>query len=301
MKKIIITGVTGFVGRHLAEEFAVRGYHVIGVSRSKPHMERIEWFKSDLGERGLGVLPKEYWDVPVVHCAALASDGKLSPAFTKANIQGTLNALQLAPDGRFIHISSSSIYDLSKPSQRLTEEEFSISKYKFYNGYGYTKAIAEQIVLQSKREIPAVTLRPHGIYGPGDTTLMPKIEKRIRNGKLMLPNGGNVYHSLTHVHNVVQAVLKVLEYTQTYAEAFNVTDAEPVLLRDALFQSLPHLEEIKNIPYLVAGAASIAGLVSKYEVAQIGFERTYDITKACELLGYAPTAFMPPVRPSAGF
>lgn len=289
---VIVTGVSGFVGSCVAAAFVAKGIEVIGISRSKPKVEGIEWVQADLTKPVSPLLPYSVRTATVVHCAAEASDGKLSPKFYAANVQGTYNALNINPEGKFIHISSSSIYDLSHSSAFTEEEEFKVNGYKFYNGYGYTKALAEAVVLTTPRVIPSVTLRPHAIYGVGDTTLFPKLLQRVKNQALVLPNGGNVLHSLTHVSNVVQAVEKSLNFEAKQNTAFNITDAAPVALNEALKKVLPELKTIRNIPSGLLVKAGKLGLVSEYEIRQVGFNRTYSINKAKALLSYTPTRFV---------
>lgn len=292
VKQIIITGASGFLGRNVIQHFMHQtDTEIIGVSRTNPRFEEIEWIKADISKPLTSLFPSNVKDATVIHCAAKTEDGKLSKTFYSTNVNGTVNALNIAPEGKFIHISSSSIYDLSKPSHNILETEYNLDSYKFYNGYSYSKAVAEQIVLSTNRVSPAISLRPHAIYGAGDTTLIPKIKHRIRNGKLHLPNGGDIEHSLTYVGNVIQAIEKSITADFNKPEAFNITDSNSVNLKETLHQAIPELKKIRTVPSSLVSIAVATGVLSPYEVQQIRYNRTYSLTKAQEFLGYAPCSF----------
>jgi len=288
---IVITGVSGFVGRTIAKDLLSKGLPVVGMSRTNPEIPGLNFIRTDLSS--VATLPTDFTRSTVVHCAALTEDGK-GPAFKSVNFEGTKRALQLNPEGKFIHLSSSSIYRLDRPSYHVREEEFSVNSYSFYNEYSRTKALAEDLVLNktAERTVAPVSIRPHGIYGPGDTTLLPKLLKRIKKGRLILPEGGRMMHSLTHIDNVVQAINLSMSVENKKAEAYNVSDANPVIMYEAIKMIVAQPLKIYAIDTAVALQLSkISGQISEYEVRQTGFERTYSSGKAKKQLGYKPKSF----------
>ena len=82
------------------------------------------------------------------------------------------------------------------------------------------------------RRPDAVVLRPHAVYGPGDTTLLPRVLGAVRPGTLVAVGDGTQRVSLTSVDNLVRACL--LAADSDAPGVFNVTDDGPVLLGDAL-------------------------------------------------------------------
>ena len=66
--------------------------------------------------------------------------------------------------------------------------------------------LAEREVGRHRRG--AVILRPHAVYGPGDTTLLPRLLHARRLGRLIAVGDGRNRISLTHVDNLVQAVIR---------------------------------------------------------------------------------------------
>lgn len=289
---VLITGVSGFVGRNLAKELIKdKEYKVFGLSRTNPNIPGLEYIEWDLKVPFPALLKEKFKTTTIIHCAAYAQDKPLNSTFVDTNILGTINALNLNREGKFVHISSSSIYDLKQKSHQVEETSFNTT-YPHYNGYGYTKNVAEQIVLQNPRVIPSITLRPHGVYGEDDTTLFPKIAEKIRNKTLILPNSGKVLHSLTHINNLISAIKLAIHYTPTETSAFNITDKTPILLSEALHQTFGNsLTKIVPLPTWLVPSVKKIGLITEYEHKQIGFERTYNIQKAETLLGYKPTGF----------
>lgn len=291
MSKILVTGASGFVGRNICKRLIQGGYDVYGLSRSQPAVEGLNYIKGDV--RYVSDFPDDA-QYDIVHTAALASDNA-SGDYESVNILGTKNALSVYPDMKFIHISSSSIYNLSDPSDNLAEDSFSPDNYRFFNAYSYTKAQAEkEVVLSSHyRNVPAISLRPHGVYGKDDTTLLPRLLSRVKNKRLILPAGGSVYHSLTHIDNLTEAIMLGLKYEASQVESFNITDQSPVKVIEAIISAAGYTPKVTNVPLPVAlVAAKISSRISEYEVRQIGMNRTYDISKAMKTLKYSPSNFV---------
>lgn len=292
--KVIVTGCSGFLGRALVHKLLQQNYQVTGVSRADPNIPGMQHIAVDLTHNSIPYLGAE---IPIIHCAGLTQEGN-SHKLAQVNIKGTRQATQLA-GGRFIHISSSSIYDLSHDSI-LTKESAAQANTHFYNEYSRTKYEAEKFVLaDDSRDTKSIVLRPHAIYGPGDTTLLPRLKHRIHHNVLTLPAGGNVSHNLTHIDNLLQAILLSLTAPEGVHGAFNITDADAVNLGDAMREITGGYLRIRNLPLVLAlpisrlaEAITPAGrepMLSEYAVRQVGMNRTYDISKAKKLLGFNPS------------
>jgi nucleoside-diphosphate-sugar epimerase len=170
------------------------------------------------------------------------------------------------------------------------------------NAYVASKVAAERAVAASHR--PAVILRPHAIYGPGDSTLVPRALRARRWGRLLAAGDGRNLLSLTHIDNLVHAIDRALTAPIAGVEAFNIADpiVGPVddVLR-AFLRAFDLPERVAYIPlrpawvvasgleraYGLAGARRAPAL-TRYMVAQLAVECTLDIGKAVHRLGYAP-------------
>ena len=296
--KIVITGVTGTVGSVLAEKFHKLGYSIVGISRNVPVITFGKHLKVDLAQVDVSELPY-FPGAVVINCAAITRDG-WDPKLEKDMLSITNAALRLS-DGPFVHLSSSSVYNLLKPSINVSEED-ATGNYKFLNSYSVSKWRNEvQVIEKGKSQV--VVLRPHAIYGVNDNTLIPRLNKSVKFNCLILPGGGNVLHSVTNVQNLADSVLSSVEKMLSGAlqgnHIFNITDRYPVLLHNAIKSVLPSYTRIlsihPNTAYWLARRCTKLvpsghePWISEYIVSQVSHERSYDISKAIEFLNYSPT------------
>ena len=149
-----------------------------------------------------------------------------------------------------------------------------------------------------------VILRPHAVYGPGDGTLLPRIEAAVRGGFLVLPGGGRVRQSLTHVETLLAAVRSAATIEDGALAAacpatdggavplvVNVADAEPVVLRDAVVDVLRRRGV--RVRVVAVPTRSAAPRLTRYALSHLATERTYHLRVLREVLGVipAPTSF----------
>jgi nucleoside-diphosphate-sugar epimerase len=286
--RVAVTGASGFVGGAVATGLVRRGHDVIGYGRTPAGWDG----------------PYERWDIThgprggaadaVVHCAALADDWAPLGEAMRVNRLGTRTVASSFPGARFVHISTSSVYDAFEASVDVPES--APLPARFLSSYSESKAAAE-------REVPegAIILRPHAVYGPSDTTLLPRVLEAVRGRRLVLPAGAEVAHTLTHIDNLVEAVSLALTGP---AGTYNIGDDTPVLLaavlREFLLRRGREDVALASAPYRAAFAAAgaleavarVRGTrprLTRYAVSQLGLERTLDLTAARERLGYAPT------------
>ncbi len=290
--RVAVTGASGFVGGAVATTLVERGHDVTGFGRrpdgwSNPEARYESW--------DLTAGPRPSNVDAVVHCAALADDWATRGDAMRANQVGTRNVVASFPDARIVHISTSSVYDAFTPSVRVAET--TELPRRFLSNYSESKAAAE---LETEG-YDCVILRPHAVYGPGDTTLLPRILAAVRGGRLVLPEGAEVRHTLTHIDNLVDAVeLALVGPTGIY----NVGDDSDVLLAAVLREFLARRGRpdvaIASIPYAAAftAAAALERLhlvtragrprITRYAVSQLGLERTFDLSAARDKLRYRP-------------
>jgi nucleoside-diphosphate-sugar epimerase len=269
-----VTGAAGFVGAAVVAHLREHGHDVLPLTRR-------EW--------DITTGPRPAVADAVVHCAALAADAAPLGDAMLVNRIGTRNVAASFPGARFVHISTASVYDAFTPSVRVRED--APPPVRFLSSYSESKVAAEA-------EVPdgAVVLRPHAVYGPGDRTLLPRVLAGIRRRRLVLPEGANVRHTLTHVDNLAAAV--ALSLTGPPG-VYNIGDDTDVLLSAVLREFLSRRGRpdvaIRSIPYGAAFAAAGAlerlsrgPRLTRYAVSQVGLERTLDLGRARELLGYTP-------------
>ena len=285
----------------MAADFVRRGYEVVGISRTDPEIAGVRHIAHDLTERFAfdpsAPLPFSQ-SAAVVNCAAVTRDGN-SRQLEQTNHSITLNALRLT-GGPFVQVSTSSVYDLRGPSIRV-EESAATGDYRFLNSYSRSKFATEKLVAEQAVG-NFVILRPHALIGPTDQTLGPRVRRAIRNGKLYLPGAGEAKHQFTSFANFCEAThlaLRAIDVGTTLNRAINVTNGVETSIRDAIAHGLgADSPEIKNLPLGLAWSlASLAEAfaapnseprISRYQIAQLAFDRSYNLDAARELLGYAP-------------
>ncbi|MFB4311684.1 NAD-dependent epimerase/dehydratase family protein [Actinomadura sp. GTD37] len=296
--RIAVTGASGFVGGAVCRALTARGITTYAFGR-----------RPTTSEAQVGGAPYRSWDLTrgplpdgprvdaVIHCAGSVTDWGPARALFAANLTGTRNALAAFPDARFVHVSTASVYDPFRPSVMAREDEAPVSRYM--NAYGASKAAAERLALDGG----AIVLRPHAVYGPGDTTLLPRVLSAVRGPLLPAVGTGRQRVSLTSIGNLVQACL-LAAAGPVASGVFNIADAAPVTI-DGAFREILRERRIRARPVYVpvavarplAAAAEGAFLlarrpepprITRYAISHLAVERTLDIEAARKVLGFDP-------------
>ena len=170
MKKVLVTGSSGFIGRHLVSTFADRGYEVGEIDIAHPHnpFDARQFFKG----RGPDV------DV-VVHAAAVVGGRKKvvgSPLDHAENLEIDAAMFRWAREnrpGRVVYFSSSCAYPVNQQrgKNQLHEDDISLSPGKDMfpdELYGWTKLTGEFLAVTARNAgVPVSVVRPFSVYGPG--------------------------------------------------------------------------------------------------------------------------------------
>jgi nucleoside-diphosphate-sugar epimerase len=288
--RVAVTGASGFIGSAICRAAVGMGWRVHGYGRRAVEIPGVHYRRWDLAAAPL----REPSDVDVVvHTAANVSDWAAGPA----DVDLLHNVLATFRNTPLVHISTSSVYDPSRPTVMATEDQAPVQFYP--TRYATEKAAAERRLAD---RADTVILRPRAVYGPGDRTVLPRLLSAVRRGTLWLPGPGTQRQSLTHIDNMTAAVL--LACAATGSGVFNITDAEPVVLLDVLRELLGRRGLRARIRPLPSGPATALATTSewayrlvrsptpprltRYALSQVAVERTLDITAARTHLGYRP-------------
>lgn len=295
MKKIAVTGATGFVGSFVANYLESQGYEVYRFGR-KNKQGIIYWdITSGIYENDI------HFDV-VVHCAAHVSDWSSYMSAYETNVIGTKNVVASFPHATIcIYISSASVYTPICKEIIITEK-ISVGG-SGLNNYAKTKLLGELEVMNS--DIASrVIIRPHIVYGPGDTTIAPRIKDAIRHGRFIIPGNGKNHISFTHIENLAQAIHRSILHSKEGCSIYNITDKESLIFKDAI-KSLKLLNNLNfkeiYIPKTISFALGYifqfifllfrirkAPPLTPYIVHQMTSDHILDISKAISELGYSP-------------
>ncbi|GII95623.1 NAD-dependent epimerase/dehydratase family protein [Sinosporangium siamense] len=309
--RIAVTGASGFVGGAVCRAAVEAGWtvHPFG-RRASPtdgpagghvggHVGGAPYRSWDL----LGARPRGLPRVDaVVHCAGSVTDWGPPHHIWAANVHGTRAVLAAFPGARFVHVSTASVYDPFRPTVMAREDAAPVRRY--VNAYGASKARAEQLVIGR-----GIVLRPHAVYGKGDTTLLPRVLGAVRGRWLPAVGSGRQRISLTSVDNLVSACLLAASGPVDRG-VYNVTDADPITLDEAL-RAILRERGVRARPYYLPARVvePLAGVVeavcerlgttrpprlTRYAVGHLAVERTLDISAARRDLGFKPepTSFL---------
>jgi nucleoside-diphosphate-sugar epimerase len=310
-KKVLVTGGTGFLGGHVAVRLRQLGHSVTILDRNEKIGNALEsqgfkFHKVDITDDA-AVLKASEGQECIVHCAGLAAAHGKYDTFYQVNVVGTRNVVQSCKKSKVKHlvnISSPGVY--FNYQDRMNIRESDPLPEKQATPYAATKLLAEEIIDHAVAEgLSAISLRPRGIFGPGDNIYLPAILKNEWRGFFPLVDGGRAYVDMTYIDNVVDAVVLAMEPRPALnGEKFNITNGEPMMFREIvqkLFRSLHKEIRFINLPFsLLYRAGAILEFLcehlptepkpflTKYGVGLVATSQTHDISKAKELLGYLP-------------
>ena len=303
--KVFITGATGFLGKYIVDLLSQKGYDCIAFGRNQSIGEslvsdRVTFIKGDFTNYNEVLNAMDNIDF-VIHAGALSTVWGSWKSFYDANILGTENVLKASLEKkvkRFIFISSPSIYASKKDRLNIKESEFD-PKNKL-NNYIRSKVMAEDLVhTYNQRGLYTVILRPRGIFGVGDTSIVPRLLAANDKSGIPLLNKGKNLVDITYVENVAHAIYLSLIQEDINNEVFNITNDEPTafkIILEKFFDAIGVTPRFKKIPFKVAYfLAFILEKVyrkepplTRYTVCTIGVNQTLDITHAKNKLGYQP-------------
>ncbi|MCP9620005.1 NAD-dependent epimerase/dehydratase family protein [Nocardia otitidiscaviarum] len=317
--RALVTGASGFLGGALVRRLVRDGdFQVSILVRPTSNLrdiaavlDRVEVVNGDLGDPASLERAVEGVDI-VFHSAARVDERGTREQFWNENVRATERLLTAARNRgarRFVFISSpSAMMDRDGGDQVDIDESVPYPR-RFLNLYCETKAAAERLVLAANTpDFTTCALRPRAIWGAGDRS-GPIVRLLSRAAAGTLPDlsfGREVYASLCHVDNIVEACVKAAGSDAVGGRAYFIADAEQTNVWRFLRQVAadlgyhppgrrPHrrvvelavevIETLRRIPYL---AEHWTPPLSRYTVAVLTRTGTYDTGAAARDFGYRP-------------
>jgi len=208
-KMVAVTGVTGFIGKHIVDNLLSRGFTVRALTRRarRPSNNNVVWVPGALEDKkSLSELVRGVEDV--VHCAGQVRGSK-EETFTECNVTGSLNLMQAARENgnckRFLFMSSLA------------------ARHPELSWYANSKYVAEQKLITASANISLGIFRPTAVYGPGDKELTPLFRWLLRG---VLPQLGTPDSQLSflHVSDLAEAVGQWLTVAPSHNHPYELCD-----------------------------------------------------------------------------
>ncbi len=312
MTKVLVTGATGFLGRAAAVRLRGLGWDVTGLGRDgnigrRLAAQGISFVQADLRNRRAiedACAGHDY----VVHCAALSSPWGSYRTFYETNVSGTEHVVSACVRHgvrRLVHVSTPSVY-FDYRDRLLVAEDAELPR-KPANAYAATKLVAERVVADAAESgLSSIIVRPRAVFGPGDTSLFPRLLRVNESRGIPLIGGGEAQLDLTYVDNAVDGLVRACIAPESSAgEIYNLSNGEPVKLIDLLRRLFDLLELPLHTRRVSRPAALAAGRTmewlykafpslgaeppfTRYTVGLLAYSQTLDLAKARQALKYEP-------------
>jgi len=239
--KVLVTGASGFLGSHVAEQLVKAGHQVRALVRKSSNRKFLESLGS--GDTRVELAYGAVEDAravedavkgvdAIVHAAGIVK-ARSADEFRAINTQGTINLLEAAKKHapglkRFVHVSS-----LEACGPSLDGKPVPVDQANPVTSYGRSKLDAENAVLKMKGELPVVILRPTAIYGPRDLEILD-VFKSIKNRVLPITGDGNVLYTFTYAPDCAKACIAAITADVPSGKVYFVDDGNVYVWKKAL-------------------------------------------------------------------
>ncbi|WP_431795811.1 NAD-dependent epimerase/dehydratase family protein [Microbacterium enclense] len=234
--KVLATGASGFLGRAVVRALQDDGHDVRTLQRRPSGVAGAEDRRGSVTDPDATSAAVAGVDA-VVHLAAKVSLAGDPAEFRAVNVEGTrtlLDAAAAAGVSRIVHVSSPSVAHSGHALAGVGAEP--ADPVGARGEYARTKAEAELLALSRAGDAASlVAIRPHLVWGPGDTQLIARVVDRARRGRLPLLNGGTALIDSTYVDNAASGIVAALAHVdEVSGRAYVLTNGEPRPVGDLL-------------------------------------------------------------------
>ncbi|MGV8965471.1 MAG: NAD-dependent epimerase/dehydratase family protein [Cellulomonas sp.] len=234
--RVLVTGASGMLGRAVALRLQRDGHTVRTFQRHPAGVPDADEVLGSVTDPAAVARAVRGCD-GVVHLAAKVSFTGPEAEFDVVNVGGTrsvLAAARAAGSRRFVLVSSPSVAHAGTSITGAGAEPADPARAR--GAYARTKAQAELATLAADSpELRTIAVRPHIVWGPGDTQLVARVVDRARTGRLPLLGSGAALIDTTYVDNAADAIAAALVVAgAAFGQAYVVTNGEPRPVRDLL-------------------------------------------------------------------
>jgi dihydroflavonol-4-reductase len=303
----LVTGATGFTGSAVTELLVSRGKKVRvlirDASRSASFLERgIEVVVGDLNNKE-AMKRAVNGASTVLHIAALFRQAGLPASeFYRVNVEGTRNLLDRAVEAgveKVIHCSTVGVLGHIAHPPATEETPFNPG-----DPYQQSKMEGEKLFLEyvQSGKIKGTVIRPAMIYGPGDTRTL-KIFKPIAEGKFFYVGPGDALVHFIDVRDLAESFLLAAERSDVNGEVFIIAGETALPLKDLvgiiselmgtsepwLHLPVKPMQVLGSLCEAICTPLKIQPPIFRRRVDFFTKDRSFDVSKAKERLGFKPT------------
>jgi 2-alkyl-3-oxoalkanoate reductase len=233
---VLVTGASGMLGRAVAQRLVDDGWHVRTLQRRPSDVAGADDVQGSITDPR-AVARAVDGVAAVVHLAAKVDIVGAEAEYRTVNVEGTRTVLEAARTARVtrvVHVSSPSVAHTG--SSLVGAGAAPAEPERARGPYARTKAAAEQLALAADQPgFRVLAVRPHVVWGPGDTQLVGRIVDRARAGRLPVLGSGAPLIDTTYVDNAVDALVAALAAPEaSYGQAYVVTNGDPRPVRELL-------------------------------------------------------------------
>ena len=250
IKKVLVTGGSGFIGSHLVEELIKNKYKVEVLTQYNIE-STIGWLKDIKLKNSAKIVYGDVCDQSlifklakrndaIIHLAALISipySYQSPSSYVSTNIIGTLNILEACKKfniKKFLHTSTSEVYGSAQYTP--IDEKHPLNA---QSPYAATKIAADQLVLSYHRSfnLPATIIRPFNTFGPRQSlrAVIPTIITQVLNGKLEIKLGSTTTRrDFTHAKDTANGFVAALKAKNIDGEIINLGTGVNFSIKDVI-------------------------------------------------------------------
>jgi nucleoside-diphosphate-sugar epimerase len=299
---ILITGATGFIGRHLAYRLAKENYSVRCLVRRSSDISclsnlNVDIFFGDLLSKDS--LGKAMEKIDLIYHLAGEVYSRKKDDYYKGNILATHNLLETCKEKdtkRIIFLSSVGVYKPVTTKILFTEE----SECEPITFYGKTKLNAEELI--KKYNIPWVIVRAPVIYGPHQPTVLNRFFLDAFNKrKIYIFGNGNNLRSLCFIANLVEGLVLLANKADVDGKTYILSDNSPYTFNEIIKVGSKVVQQSVNVTHLPNFLGDISWKICRlmdnvfslcfvelYAIKKMQLQEGCDITKARNEIGYNP-------------
>ncbi len=297
----LVTGATGFVGRHLLARLAEEGVPVRAMYRDEPRRQQFIT-RGETAIRGdicdSGVMRDAVAGVNVIYHCAAAHSTSTPDEIRRTNLAAVENLLaatkMAAPNARVVLLSSLNVLGNGSIATATEDSPRKVT----HDLHADLKSAGEVAAERAIRDgMDVIILRPGLIYGAGDLNFS-KLARAIARGKLVYIGSRDNIVPIVHVDDVVQAMVLAARVSPVRGRVFNITDGSKATISDlvtglagAIGAKPPTRVMRRILPRIAVSLFEMLGRegpITRPTLRFLGTSRYVDISRARKELGYEP-------------